>query len=158
MFNLLHSCTTQELLTSVIKVATMKIMGGAVHPAQEKRLPLRYKKPLLCLPHCCDGCGAPFSIEHILDCWISSLVGRRHNEVRDAFGDLASLLWNPVVKEPVWFWWYFELLVADLCVCGVWQPQTKELFDIRVVDIDAWVAPPLLCCVVLRLRRNTSIH
>ena len=29
------------------------------------------------------------------------LVTRRHNEVRDAFGDLASLVWSPVVKEPV---------------------------------------------------------
>ena len=30
-----------------------------------------------------------------------------------------------------------EMLVADLCVRGVWQPQTKALFDIRVVDTDA---------------------
>ena len=27
-------------------------------------------------------------------------------------------------------------LVADLCVRGVWQPQTVELFDIRVVNAD----------------------
>ena len=30
-----------------------------------------------------------------------------------------------------------EPLVADLCVRGVWQPQTEALFDIRVVDTDA---------------------
>ena len=38
--------------------------------AQEFRdgLALRYKKPLLSLPSVCDGCGAPFSIEHAVDC------------------------------------------------------------------------------------------
>ena len=37
-------------------------------PAQEFRdgLALRYKKPLLCVPSVCDGCGAQFSIEHNL--------------------------------------------------------------------------------------------
>ena len=29
------------------------------------------------------------------------LVTGRHNEVRDAFGDLASLVWSSVIKEPV---------------------------------------------------------
>ena len=31
-----------------------------------------------------------------------------------------------------------DTLITDLCVCGVWEPQTKVLFDIRVVDTDAW--------------------
>ena len=64
--------------------------------AQEFRdgLALRYKKPLLSLPSVCDGCGAPFSIEHALDCRFGGLVTLRHNEVRDAFGDLASLVWR----------------------------------------------------------------
>ena len=30
-----------------------------------------------------------------------------------------------------------ETLIADLCVRGVWEPQTEALFDIRVVDTDA---------------------
>jgi len=49
-------------------------------------------------------------------------------------------VWNPVVKEPVvsdGSGDIFELLVADLCVCGVWQPQTEASFDIGVVDTDA---------------------
>ena len=71
--------------------------------AQEFRdvLALRCRKPLLCLPPCCEGCGAPFTIKHALDCRIGGLVGRRHNEVCDVFGDLAALVWNQVVKEPV---------------------------------------------------------
>jgi len=30
-----------------------------------------------------------------------------------------------------------DALIADLCVCGAWEPQTEALFDIRVVDTDA---------------------
>jgi len=63
--------------------------------------PTRYRKLLLCLLSCCDGCGASFSIEHTLDCCISGLVGRRLDEVQDAFGYLVSLVCNLVVKELV---------------------------------------------------------
>ena len=51
----------------------------------------------------------------------------------------------------------FELLVTDLYVRGVWQPQTEALFDIRVVELmpsHVVVTPPLLCCVVLRWRKK----
>ena len=108
--------------------------------AQEFRdgLALRYRKPLLSLSSVCDGCGAPLSIEHALDCRFGGLVTRRHNEVCDAFGDLASLVWSPVVKEPVVNDRSADAdtLVADLCVRGVWEAQTKALFDIRVIDTD----------------------
>ena len=30
-----------------------------------------------------------------------------------------------------------DALIADLFVCGAWEPQTEALFDIRVVDNDA---------------------
>ena len=60
--------------------------------------------------------------------------------MRDAFGDLASMVWSQVRREPI----VKEssgidegTLVADLCVRGVWQPQCDALFDIRVVDTDA---------------------
>ena len=29
-----------------------------------------------------------------------------------------------------------DTLITDLCVRGVWEPQTEALFDIRVVDTD----------------------
>ena len=109
--------------------------------AQEFRdgLALRYKKPLLSLPSVCDGCGAPLSIEHALDCRFGDLITHRHNEVWNAFGDLASLVWAPVVKEPVVHDGSAsaDTLIVDLCVQGVWEPQTEALFDIRVVDTDA---------------------
>ena len=67
------------------------------------------------------------------------LVTRRHSEFLGAYGDLASLVWTPVVKEP------FvcngstcvDTLITDLCVQGVREPQTEPLFDIRIVDTDA---------------------
>ena len=69
--------------------------------AQEYRdgLALLYKKPLLSLPSLCDGCEAPFSIEHVHDCCFGGLVTCRRNEVQDAFGNLGFLVWAPVVKE-----------------------------------------------------------
>ena len=91
-------------------------------------------------PAVCNGCGAPFSIEHALDYHFGGLVTRRHIEVCDAFGDLSSLVWSPVVKEPVVRDGSAgaDTLIADLSVHGVWEPQTEALFDIQVVDIDAW--------------------
>ena len=113
-------------------------------PPQEFRdaLALRYRKPLLDLSPFCDGCGAPFTVEHSLDCHVGSLVGRRHNEVRDAVGDLVSLAWGQMTREPV----ICEsspvdpssvTLIADLQVRGVWQPWVDVLFNVRVVDTDA---------------------
>ena len=67
---------------------------------------------------------------------------QRHNEVRDVIGDLASLVYMEVVKEPI----VQEAndadgvvpsLITDLSIRGVWQPQTVALFDVRVTDTDA---------------------
>ena len=66
---------------------------------------------------------------------------QRHNEIRDAIGDLASIVYKEVIREPV----VQEAnnacgvpsLIADLSIRGVWQPQMVALFDIRVIDTDA---------------------
>ena len=42
-----------------------------------------------------------------------------------------------------------DTLIADLCVCGVWEPQTEALFDIRVVDTDVWSYCAYSLCDVL---------
>ena len=92
--------------------------------AQEFRdgLAIRYKKLLLALPSVCDGCGAPFTSEHALDCCCGVLVTHRRNEVWDAFGDLACLVWALFAKEPVVCDGSAgaDTLITDLCVCGVW--------------------------------------
>ncbi|KAL5467006.1 hypothetical protein EMCRGX_G031171 [Ephydatia muelleri] len=101
-------------------------------------LALRYHQPLLRLPALC---GSRFSTGHALDCRKGGLVIERHNQIRDALGYLTSIAYNEVVREPI----IREpndrenvpALVADLSVCGVWQPQATTFFDVRVVDSDA---------------------
>ena len=61
----------------------------------------QYHQPLLNMPAFCDGCGSHSSMEHALDCIIGGLVIQRHNEIRDAFGDLASIAYKEVIREPV---------------------------------------------------------
>ena len=90
------------------------------------------------------------------------MITHRHNEVRDAFGDLASLVWASVVKEPVVHDSSAgaDTLIADLCVWGVWETQTEALFDIKVVDTDAWsyrAHSPHDVWVQLRSKRSTNI-
>ena len=66
---------------------------------------------------------------------------RRHNEVRDILGDLASLIWSNVKREPI----VREAdntvgtsaLVVDMAIQGVWMPRAKALFDVRVINTDA---------------------
>ena len=104
-------------------------------------LALQYKKPLLCVPSICDGCGASFDLSHALICRKGALVTQCHNEIRDALGDYSSLAWSQVKKEPI----VKEAnessgspaLVADFSVRGVSVPQAEVLFDVRVVDTDA---------------------
>ena len=102
-------------------------------------LALRHWKPLLNVPSNCDGCGSPFSLNHALICRKGGLIIQRHNEVRDAVGDLAALVWGRVVSELVVRDASVDgkALIADLGARGVWEPQAMALFDIRVVDTDA---------------------
>ena len=97
--------------------------------------------PLLKIPTHCDGCGNEFSFQHALDCKKGGLVTQHHNEVRDAPGDLAAIVYKDVVRESI----VQEAddangrpaLIADLSIRGVWQPQTAALLDVHVIDTDA---------------------
>jgi len=85
-------------------------------------LALHYWKPLLNVPCSCDDCGAPFSLDHTLICRKGGLIIQHHNEVRDVFGDLSTLVWGQVVSEPVVRDTSVdsEALIADLGARGVW--------------------------------------
>ena len=85
-----------------------------------------YLRQLLSLPHCCDGCGAPFTVTHALDSSIGDLVIHRHNEACDTFGDLASLVWSPVQQEPI-----------------VWE-STDEVGSTLIADLGSPSARPYL--------------
>ena len=111
--------------------------------AQEFRdaLAIRYKRSLVNVPELCDGCGAVFSLSHALSCRKGGLVIHRHNEVRDAIGDLASMVRSKVRREPIVrdadYSSGSTALVADLGIRGVWLPQAEALFDVRIIDTDA---------------------
>ena len=124
-------------------------------------LALRYRKPLLNVPSGYDGCDAPFSLDHALVCRKGGLIIQRHNEVWDAVGDLAALVWGLVVSEPVVRDASVDgdALLADLGVREVWEPRAMALFDIRVVDTDARSICPILlvlCWLRLKLKRRES--
>ena len=101
---------------------------------------MRYQLPLQHLHDRCDGCGAHFSLDHGLNCPKGGNVIEQHNEIRDMVGQLASMAYVHVTREPV----VRESrehgdgrgLVCDLAVRGVWQPQTEALFDFRVCNAD----------------------
>ena len=62
---------------------------------------MRYGLPLKAFPSKCDGCGSAFDFPHALSCKNGGLISLRHNEVRDVLGDLSSLAWSNVQKEPL---------------------------------------------------------
>ena len=102
---------------------------------------VRYRKPLKRSFSKCDGCQQNFDLQHALSCKKGGLVTLRHNEIRDAVGDLASILWKDVKREPVVKEPDVEnenpALIGDLSARGVWDIQSAASFDIRVTDTDA---------------------
>ena len=78
-------------------------------------------------------------LDHALCCRKGGLIIQGHNEIRDAIGDLAALVWGQVLSEPVVkdASEDSDALIADLGVRGVRQSQSMALFDICVVDTDA---------------------
>ena len=89
-------------------------------------------------PIFCDGCQSPFTLRHALACKKGGLLTLRHNEIRDALGDLASLVWKDVKSEPVTREYNPQdetpAIIADLFCRGVYVRQGGASFDIRVSD------------------------
>ena len=77
---------------------------------------------------------------HTLGCKKGGLVTQSHNEDRDVFGNLATIVYKEVMKELV----RQEAnnsegvpsLISDLSIRGVWKPQAVALFDVHVTDTD----------------------
>ena len=125
-------------------------------------LAVRYKKPLLSIPPRCDGCGAPSSLDHFLICKKGGLIVQRHNEIRDAIGDLSALLWGQVTREPI----VSEdgedgSLIADLGIRVVYGHHSLRRY---LIFVSQTLTPSLIStmhqsqfCFRLRLRRGKSI-
>ena len=78
------------------------------------------------------------SLDHFLICRKGGLIVQQHNEIRDAIGDLAALLWGQVKREPAVSKDGDDgTLVANLVVHGVWSPQSEALFDMCITDTGA---------------------
>ena len=121
----------------------LTVMPGAHHHFDlssiefRNALALRYHRPSINMPAFCDGCGSQSSMEHALDCRIRDLVIQRHNEIRDALGDLASIAYKVVIREPVvseatcfWFslyFWVLFLYVLHIASCNVVKPLVPFL-------------------------------
>lgn len=134
----------KEFSTGAWLSAYPSMKNDTVLSAQEFRdsLAIRYAKPLQQLPASCDGCGKGFSLDHGLNCPNGGNIIRRHNEIRDVAGQMASMVYSHVKSEPV----VREQgcggkddngLVCDLAVRGVWNPQTDVLLDFKIVNTDA---------------------
>ena len=104
-------------------------------------LNVRYNKNLIASPTFCDGRQSPFTLRHALVCKKGGLLTLRHNEIRDAVGELASLVWKDVHREPVNREYNPQdetrALIADLFCRGVYVRQVGVFFDIRVSDTGA---------------------
>ena len=61
--------------------------------------------------------------------------------MRDALGDLASIAFRDLIREPIVRdadpVRGLPAFVADLGVRGLWAAQTEALLDIHVMDTDA---------------------
>ena len=83
---LLHrACKTGRFLS-----VTPSYSANSVLSTEEFRDRLHYRYGInpSNLPTHCDGCGAPFSVDHAMSCRKGGLVIARHNELRDDLGDL----------------------------------------------------------------------
>ena len=91
-------------------------------------LAIRCRKPLMNVPAFCDGCGAPSTLDHFLICMKGRLIVQRHNEIRDAIGDLAAVVWGQARRQPI---------VSDSTIEPAGETLVADLSDVRVVDTDA---------------------
>ena len=82
----------------------------------------------------CDGCGAPFSLQHGLDCAKGGLVKRDHDNVRDNDARLADVVRGGVSVEPIMIPENDRRDRSQLCVDwmarGVWENGRAALWII----------------------------
>jgi len=105
-----------------------------------------------------DGCGASFTVAHSLDYCVGGLVRHRHNKVRNAFGDLAPLVWGQVqreliIQEPsdsVGVHWLQIYVFVMLGILSVKLYLTLELWILTVICSTV----TLFCLVFSRIREE----
>ena len=104
-------------------------------------LEIRYGRQPNSLSSNCDGCGAPFTLQHGLDCANGGLVKRGHNDLRHHNAYLANLACGDVTIEPILVPEQDKIgrqqLQADWLARGVWEGNRVVFFDNRAIDANA---------------------
>ena len=115
------------------------------------------------LPERCDGCNAPFTVQHALDCKHGGLIIQRHDEIGSELMEWASKALTPsaVRVEPLM---HLDSTPAasedkpkskpeatsnqftdhavndgkrgDILIRGLFQRGTECIIDVRVTDLD----------------------
>jgi hypothetical protein len=139
-------------------------VNGTELSAQEFRdaVSMRYGLVPPDLPQKCDGCDAPFTLQHALCCKKGGLVISRHNEIRDELIHMAGKAMTPsaIRDEPLIRTGRVaektmtcptigidsklkendvtgESDRGDLLLRGFWARGTDCIVDVRVTDTDA---------------------
>ena len=106
---------------------------------------VRYGKTPLYLPLKCDGCGADNNLHHALCCPHGGLIDARHNDVRDAYGELAIKALGKGcvrVEPPIFPPGSAEPGDAadsrgDLSAHNLWAPRVKAILDVTLSHTEA---------------------
>ena len=128
-------------------------MNGTTLTAEEFRdsLRMRYGLQPHRLPSLCDGCQAPFSLQHALSCKKGGLILLRHNEIAAEWHELCATAFSlsAVSDEPIIPQSQDDTQDqngreqappqdrADVGCRGFWKRGTTALFDVRITDTDA---------------------
>ena len=105
---------------------------------------IRYSIPLKRLPTTCV-CGAPFDIQHAMNCPRGGFIISRHNELRDLTAEIAREVSNHVIVEPTLTPLTGEQLMhksaiksdasrTDVAVRDFWVRGQLAYVDIRVFN------------------------
>ena len=139
-------------------------VNGTELSAQEFRdnLQLRYARSPGDLPERCDGCNAPFTVQHSLDCKCGGLIIQRHDEIAGEVMEWASKALtpsavrveplihldskpapkdqakNPTNADPKQYTDHTanDGKRGDILIRGLYQRSQDAIIDVRVTDLD----------------------
>jgi hypothetical protein len=108
-------------------------------------LHLRYGMIPPNLPKNCDGCNAPFTIDHALTCNKGGLVIIRHNKLRDELASIAAAAFTPsqVTTEPLIYPAQTPQDTrhsqerGDILIRGFFDRARDCVIDVTISDLDA---------------------
>ena len=97
-----------------------------------------------------------------LDCRFGGLVTWRHNEVHNAFGDRATLVWIPVLKKQIVSDGSADMLINDLncvfVVCGSLRMRHCLILEgLTLMSCFIVLTLPVMFYILLNVTRNSNI-